>query len=122
MALLETAGGIFLFAFAAIVPGYFLSLAFFPSKKEIDLAERLAFSVLFSISSISILVLLENQLAGIPVDFFSVAATILLLAAVGFAVFMVRAQRVQAPAFVYALFPKIGRNDAAEIIPKSKNS
>ena len=121
MALLETAGGIFLFAFAAIVPGYFLSLAFFPSKKEIDPAERLAFSVLFSISSISILVLLENQLAGIPVNFFSVAAT-MLLAAVGFAVFMVRAQRVQAPAFVYALFPKIGRNDAAEIIPKSKNS
>ena len=120
MALLETAGGLFLFAFAAVVLGYFISLAVFPSRKEIDLLERLAFSVLFSISSVSILALLENQLAGIPVNFFSVAATILLLIAAGLAVFMVRAQKINAPGFVYALFPKIGRNDAAEIIPKSK--
>jgi len=120
MALLETLGGVFLFAFAAIVPGYFLSLAFFPSKNEVGRLERAAFSVFFSISSISIAVLIENQLLGIPLNFFSVAATIFLIITLGFAVFMIRSQRMQAPGFVYRLFPKIGQNDAAEIIPKIK--
>ena len=120
MALLETLGSLFLFAFAAVVPGYFLTLAFFPSKNEIDMLERAAFSVFFSISSISIAVLVENQLLGIPLNFYSVAATIFLIIALGAAVFMVRSQRIQAPEFVYLLIQKIDKNEAVEIIPKIK--
>jgi uncharacterized membrane protein len=120
MALAETVTGLILFLFAVTVPGYFLALAFFPSKKEIDLLERLAFSLLFSISFLALAVLFENQLLGIPLNFFSVAATLFGLIAVGLIVFMIRSQRVQVPVQVYWLFPKIEKNDAAGIIPELK--
>ena len=110
--------GLVLFAFAAVVPGYFIALALFPSKKEIALIERLAFSMLFSISFLALAVLLENQLLGIPLNFISVAATMFVLIAIGLIVFMIRSQNLIVPAQVYLLFPKIEKNDAAGIIPK----
>jgi len=118
MQLLETAGGLLLFAFAAIVPGYFLCLAFFPSKKELDLIERLALSIFFSVAFVAIAVLLENQFMGVQVNFISVAATMLVLIAAGLAVFLARTGKINAPAQFYRAFPKIGESDAADLVPR----
>jgi len=118
MALMETIGSSVLFLFAALVPGYFLTLAFFPSRKEIGMLERFAFSLFFSIAFLAIAVLVENQLLGMPLNFFSVAATIFGMIALGLAVYLIRSQRINAPEFIYRLFPKIDKNDSAGIIPK----
>ena len=68
------------------VTGFFLSLAFFP-KKELDVFESIVFSFLLGLIFPALFLLVENQVFGIPIDFFSATATIIILIAVSLAVF-----------------------------------
>lgn len=78
-------GTILFFAVLVILipgTGFFLSLAFFP-KKELDKIERIVFSFLLGIIFPALLLLVENQVFGIPIDFFSATATIAALLIAG---------------------------------------
>ncbi len=121
MVLTEFYGLIALLVFL-FVPGYFLALGFFPSKKEIDLLERLVFSFVFSISFIPLIVLIVNQLLGIKIDFVSVFAIIVFLIFIGLISYLIRVQQIIVPEKLYLVWPKIDKNDAFPLLPKiSKN-
>ncbi len=116
--MLEIISGLLLLAFALVVPGYFLTLAIFPSKTGIDSLERFAFSIVFSITFLPLLMLIENQLFGIQINFISVASTILVLIAIGVLVWMVRTTRLSVPEQLYVLFPKVPADEAVQLLPK----
>jgi len=97
------------------LPGYFLTLGFFPNKNEIDSIERLTFSLVFSIAFLPALVLIENQLLGIPIDFTSSIATLLLIIIIGLFTWMVRTQKISVPNALYYIMPKIEKKDAVEL-------
>lgn len=83
--------------FAAVIillpaTGFFLTLAFFP-KKELGVFEKIVFSAVLGILFPALLLLLENQVFGIPIDFVSSVLTLLLLLAVSIAVFLLRKKR-----------------------------
>ena len=112
--------GLIAFALAITIPGYFVTLAFFPSKKEIDRIERLTFSFVFSISFLPLLVLIENQLLGILINFFTVTTSVLLLIITSLLIYLIRIQKITVPEILYKIFPKIEPQEAVNIIPKLK--
>ncbi|MFH1256458.1 MAG: DUF1616 domain-containing protein [Candidatus Diapherotrites archaeon] len=93
--MLDLVLGLVKFVIAVTVPGYFLTLGFFPSKKEIDGIERLTYSLVFSITVQPLLLLLENQLFQIPVNEVSVFATFFLVIALGAIAYFARAKKLQ---------------------------
>lgn len=120
MALAELAYGLAMFALIVTLPGYFLTLAFFPRKSDLGGIERLAFSFVLSISFLPLLMLLENQLLGIRIDYFSTLSSLLVLVIAALLVYLIRAQKIAAPSFVYRAFPKVGRGEEAGIVPDFK--
>lgn len=118
MAIAELASGLFLFALIVTLPGYFLTLAFFPRKSDLDGIERLAFSFVLSISFLPLLMLLENQLLGIKIDYFSTLSSLLILVIAALLVYLIRAQKISAPEFIYRVLPKVNRGEEASLIPR----
>ena len=94
MGVLELAVGIAALFAVLIVPGYFLSLAFFPKKEDIDLPERIVFSFAFSVAFMPLLMLLLNQVAGVPIDYFSSVGVVIALVLTGFGVHAYRTKTI----------------------------
>ena len=120
MELISTALGIIILAIVLTIPGYFITLAFFPSKKEFDALERFTFSIVFSITFMPLAILFENLLLGIKITQATVFATMLVLILASLLVYLVRVQKIKVPAIVYKIMPKVDAQDAAEIIPQPK--
>ncbi len=110
--------GLIAFVLIITIPGYFLTLAFFPSKIEIDGIERLAFSFVFSISFLPLIMLIENQLLSIRINFFTVATSLLLLIIASLLIYLIRIQKIPVPEIFYKIFPKIEQGEAVEIVPR----
>ncbi|MEW6295765.1 MAG: DUF1616 domain-containing protein [Candidatus Diapherotrites archaeon] len=91
-------------ALVLTIPGYFLSLAFFPKKNEIDEIERFTFSMVFSIAFLPLLILIENLLLSIPIDFTSVFGTLLFLIIIGLIVYWVRIRKMKKDEVVDIIF------------------
>jgi len=115
---IEILPNLMVFALSATVPGYFWTLAFYPEKTSIDRLERFAFSILFSITFLPMLVLLENVLLGIHVEFLTVFSNTVFLAIISAAIFLVRTQRATAPEFIYRFLPKVKKEDSVGFFPK----
>ena len=111
-----------LLAAALFIPGYFLALAFFARRGEIDAVERATLSFVFSITFLPLLVLVANQLLGIPINFYSVAGTFLLLVVAGLFGYLARAGMVPLPLPLRNLLGAIPREDAVQIIPWKKGN
>src|SRR3989344_2955075 len=116
MAFIEFLPNILALIIALIVPGYFLTLAFFPSKTQIDGIERLTFSLLFSIVFMPLVVLLANQLLGVPINFVSSFGTMILLIALGAIVYLIRIQAIGIPKSFERIFSPIEKNDAFNLL------
>jgi uncharacterized membrane protein len=110
--------GLIAFAFSVTIPGYFVTLAFFPSKKHVDAIERLTFSIVFSISIIPVLILLENQLLSVPINFFSIIATILIVILFSLIVYLVRSQKLSVPSQISGVLGTIPKEDVVELVPR----
>ncbi len=115
MPLIELVLGLVALFLTITVPGYFLTLGFFPNKNEIDSIERLTFSLVFSIAFLPLLVLIENQLFSIPINFTSSIATVLLIIIIGLFSWMVRTQKLVVPTVFYMVFPKIKKEESVDL-------
>ena len=116
----ELVAGFIALIIALFAPGYFLTLGFFPSRNDISGIERIVFSFVFSVTFLPLLILLENQLLGIPINFASVSATFLLLIILGLFSYFARTGKIPLPELLYAVFPKVPKEEAFPIIPKFK--
>jgi len=87
--------GIAAIALAVSIPGYALSLAIFPKKKDLDIFERAAFSFILSIAVPGIVILAENMLLKIPINFVSVSATYIAVIAIGLIAFLLRSRSIK---------------------------
>ncbi|MCD6230124.1 MAG: DUF1616 domain-containing protein [Candidatus Diapherotrites archaeon] len=94
MGVLELAVGTTILFAVLLVPGYFLSLAFFPKKEELALPERVVFSFAFSVAFMPFLMLLLNQVAGVPIDYVSSVGVALALVIIGLAGHVFRTKAV----------------------------
>ncbi len=117
MAALETAFGLIALAIMLVVPGYFITLGFFPRKKEIDGIERLTFSFVFSIAFMPLAVLIENQLFSVPINQQTAVATFLFLVLIGVVLWAVRVGKIPLPKAFYRLCPKIKKEEAVSLLP-----
>ena len=79
--------------FALLVPGYFVGLGFFPKKGELSGMERFTLSFVLSIALVPLGLALENILLQIPINYFSVAGTMLAFIVIGFAVWKFRGKK-----------------------------
>ncbi|MBR9707155.1 MAG: DUF1616 domain-containing protein [Candidatus Diapherotrites archaeon] len=104
MGVFEFITGVLLLLVALTVPGYSLSLAFFPSKKELDALERLTFSFAFSIAFVPLVILIEMQLFGYLLTSGLAWANFIGVSLLGLAVWAVRAKRINAPTSLNAVF------------------
>lgn len=120
MPILEILMSLILLVIVLFLPGYFLSLAFFPKRKDLDGIERLTISFALSITILPLLVLIENQLLFIPIDYTSVVSTFLIMIIFGIAVWLIRSQRVSAPGLCHKLFPPVPLEESVPLIPKFK--
>ncbi len=109
--------GLSTLAVVLIVPGYFISLAFFPNKKDFDAIERTAFSVVFSITFLPLAVLVENMLFGIAITQLNVVFNLLAIIILSLVVYLVRIQKLIVPETIYRVLPKVKKEEVAEIIP-----
>lgn len=116
MAPIDLVLGLIILGLVITLPGYFLTLAFFPKKEEIDSIERLTFSLVFSISFLPLLVLIENQLFSIPIDYFSALWSLIGLIVFGFVVWMIRTERIPAPSPLYGIFPKVKKEESVDLV------
>ena len=91
-------------ALVLTIPGYFLTLAFFPKKNEIDEIERLTFSMVFSIAFLPLLVLIENLLLSIPIDFSSTFGTLVFLIVIGLIIYFIRIRKMKKDEAVDIIF------------------
>ncbi|MDO8537797.1 MAG: DUF1616 domain-containing protein [archaeon] len=94
MPIVELITGLIALVIVLTVPGYFLTLAFFPSKEQIDGIERFTFSLLFSIVFMPLVVLIVNQLLGVPINFVSSFGTLIFLIFLGVIVYYFRLQKI----------------------------
>ncbi|MBU1121041.1 MAG: DUF1616 domain-containing protein [archaeon] len=108
--------GLIILVLVITLPGYFLTLAFFPKKEEIDSIERLTFSLVFSISFLPLLVLIENQLFSIPIDYSSAFGSLIALIVLGFVIWMIRTERIPVPSPLYGIFPKVKKEESVDLI------
>ena len=98
--------GLIAIALVLTIPGYFLTLAFFPRKEEIDSIERLTFSLVFSIAFLPLLVLIENQIFGIKIDFLSSLLTTIAIILFGLIVWIYRSRKLKKGEAVEMVFLK----------------
>lgn len=113
---LELIFGAIILLGALILPGYFLALAIFPRKSDVDLLERLGFSFVFSIAFLPLLMLIENQLLGIPINQITSLSSVLILIIIGIVVWLIRTSRIPAPEAIYKLFPKVEEKDSVALL------
>ncbi|MFH1752094.1 MAG: DUF1616 domain-containing protein [archaeon] len=92
--MLETIFGLILLIISLTIPGYALSLGFFPKKTEIDLIERIVLSIAFSIAFIPLLLLIGNRLLLLPINYYSAVATVAFLIAVGLIAWFYRSKNL----------------------------
>ena len=117
---LEVIAGFAMLAIALFVPGYFVSLAFFARKNEIDWVERITLSFVLSISLLPLLVLFENLVLKIPINIYSVGGTLAFLVIAGFLTYYWRTNVADPPALCRRLVPPVPKEDAVPVIPKLK--
>ncbi len=117
MDILATATGLIILAVVLIVPGYFISLAFFPNRKDFDTIERAAFSVVFSITFLPLAVLVENMMFGIAITQVNAVFNLLAIIILSLVVYLVRTQKLIVPEVIYRVLPKVKKEEVAEIIP-----
>ncbi len=110
--LFETIIGFISLVIVLFIPGYFLSLAFFTRRNEIDAIERVTLSFVFSITFLSLLILIGNQVLQIPFDIYLTGGTFVLLIIAGLLGYFVRIGVVPSP------IEKIPREEAVPLIPK----
>ncbi len=115
MPLIELVFGLIALFLVITLPGYFLSLGFFPNKNEIDSIERFTFSLVFSIAFLPLIVLIENMVFGIPINFTSSIASVLLLIIFGLISWMIRTQKISVPEPLYFVFPKIEKQNSVDL-------
>ncbi len=100
------------------IPGYFITLAFFPKKSELDAIERITLSFVFSITLLPLLTLLENILLAIPINSFSVWANFAIITAVGLFSYLARTGKTPRPFKICdKIFPPVSPEEAVPIIP-----
>ena len=114
---LEIIYGFASLAFALLVPGYFFCLGFFPQKGDIDGLERLAFSLVFSITLLPLLVLFENILLKVQIVFATVAANMALIILCGLLLYLVRTKKVPFPGLFYRFIPAVPKGEEFPVIP-----
>jgi uncharacterized membrane protein len=107
MAILQLVFGLIILAITLTVPGYCLTLAFFPRKTELEELERFAFSFVFSMTFLPLLVLIENQILQIPINALTATASVLFLVAVGLLVWYYRTRSMKKEEAVAIWFPKL---------------
>ena len=115
--ILELAYGILSLAFSLLVPGYFFCLGFFPQKGDIDGLERLAFSLVFSITLLPLLVLFENILLNVRIVFATVAANMALIILCSLLLYFVRTKKVPFPGLFYKFVPAVPKGEEFPVIP-----
>jgi len=108
MDLLQIAFGLIVLAVTLTIPGYCLTLAFFPKRNELEELERFAFSFVFSITFLPLLVLIENQVFDIPIDSVSSLASILLFVVTGIGIWCIRTRKMKKGEAVQIWIPKFG--------------
>lgn len=88
MAFLDLALGIILSVFFLTIPGFFVSNAVFSKEKtkKMSLPERGLFSVLFSITVIPFLILIQNSFFNVEIDYVTVTITGLAVMVASYAV------------------------------------
>jgi uncharacterized membrane protein len=72
------------------IPGYALSYAFFPKKKDLDLLERIALSFGLSIATIPLVIFFMNKFLKIPITVYSSFAVVTLITLIGIIVWKKR--------------------------------
>lgn len=97
---------------ASVLIGYFVSLAVFPRKTEIDLIERMLFSIVFSITLVPFLAFAENTFFQIPINFFSILLNAIFIALFSLFLYFARIGVVPVPKFFEKFFGKIEREEA----------
>jgi len=65
------------------IPGYALSYAVFPKKKDLDLMERIALSFGLSFALIPLVVFFMNKFLKIPITVYSSFSIVIALAIIG---------------------------------------
>ncbi len=106
MEILQLLFGLVVLAVTLIIPGYCLTLGFFPRKNELEELERFAFSFVFSITFLPLLVLIENQVFGVKIDFVSSFGSVLLLVVAGLAIWKFRTRNMKKEEVVQFWIPK----------------
>lgn len=112
--------GILAFLFAAIIPGYFISLAVYPAKKDFNELERLAFSIVFAITSVPLAMFVENTALKIPLNRETIAVTIAVLIAGSLLIYFARTGRIKIPKDAAKIIGAIPEKEAAGINPFGK--
>lgn len=72
------------------IPGYALSYAFYPKKKDLDLMERIALSFGLSFALIPLAVFFLNKFLNIPITIYSSFSIILAISLIGFIIWKKR--------------------------------
>ena len=101
-----------IFVVVLTVPGFFLSLAFFPKRESINYLERFILSVVFSMSSIALLLVLENKLLLIPINAVTAWLNLLIVVLFGLIIFSMRVGSIKTPSFMKKHFSKIKKSEA----------
>ena len=104
MPVLELVLGLIALAIVLTIPGYFLTLGFFPKRGEIDSIERFTFSLVFSIVFIPLLLLIENQLLLLPINFLTSLTTTILLIVIGLIAWLYRSKKLSPEETVDLIF------------------
>jgi len=100
------------------VPGFFATLAFFPSKKEIDFIERFFFSIAFGITILPFMLFVEANFLQIPINFFSNSFNFIFVAVFSAFIYCARIQFIKMPELFYKIFSKIEKEDAVFFLKK----
>lgn len=91
--------------FILIMPGYCFCLAVFPKKTDVSLAERIAFSVFFSITLPALLLITAYSVFGITVDFLTVLSTALAIIVFSLAAYFIRRGKIK-ESELFPILPK----------------
>ena len=103
--------GIILLVVLLFVPGYFVTLALFPRKDELNELELLIFSFAFSISVLPLLTLIEMLVFGWLLTSMLVWANFFVIVVLFGFIWAVRVRRVAVPEKVYSLFRAVASKD-----------
>jgi len=107
--------GLILLLFALTVPGYALSVAFFPKKGELDTLERLTFSFAFSVAFVPLVILLEMQVLGWLLTPVLAWANFLIITFSGFIVYALRARRIPVPKACESILKPVKKGEGKKL-------